>query len=85
MVRGDFGLDEYVVYIDLHCLTNLFLEHHINQMLVGHSCVLESKGHHLIVVQAVVCDKGGVLLIWDVHGDLIIPLISIHKAEQLVS
>ena len=73
VVRGNFSLDEHVIYINLHCLANLFLEHHIDQMLVGHSCVLESKGHHLVAVQVVVSDEEGVLLILDMHEDLIIP------------
>ena len=73
VVGGDFGLDEHVVYISLCCLANLFLEHHVNQMLVGCSCVLESKGHHHVAVQAVVCDEEGVVLIWDMHGDPILP------------
>ena len=30
VVRCYFRLDEHVVYVNLHCLTNLFLEHHIN-------------------------------------------------------
>ena len=73
VVRGNFGLDEHVIYINLYCLANLFLEHHINQTLVGRSYVLESKGHHLVAVQVVVYDERGMLLIQDVHGDLIIP------------
>ena len=53
-------------------------------MLVGRTCVLESKGHHLIAVQTAVGDERGMLLIRDVHGDLIVSRVDIHKVEQLV-
>ena len=73
MVRGNLGLNEHVIYIDLHRFADLFLKHHIDQPLVGRSHILKSKRHHLIAVQAVVCDERGVILIWYMHRDLVIP------------
>ena len=72
VVKCNFGLDEYVINIDLHCLIDLFFEHHIDQTLVGCTYILESKGHYPVAVQVAVSDERGVLLIRDVHGDLIV-------------
>ena len=57
VVRGNLGFDEHVIYIDLHHFADLFLEHHIDQSLVGHTPILKSKRHHLVAVQAAVCDE----------------------------
>ena len=50
VVRSDLGLDEHVIYIDLHHFADLFLEHHIDQPLVGRFRILKSKRHHLVAV-----------------------------------
>ena len=58
MVYSGLQLDEHVVHIDLNCLTNLFLKHHIDKTLVGCSSFLEIERHDLIAVELVVSDEG---------------------------
>ena len=72
MVSDGLQLDKHVVYIDLHCSTNLLFEHHIDKKLVGCSCVLETKWHDLVIVEPMVCNEEGVFLIRDMHWDLVI-------------
>ena len=48
VVCSGLRLDEHVIYVDLHCLTNLFLEHYIDKTLVGCSGILETERYDLI-------------------------------------
>ena len=85
VVGGDLDLDDHVVYIDLHCLADLFFEHHVDKRLVGRASVLKSKSHHFVAIQVAIYHERGVFSIWDIHGDLVVPRISIYEAEQLMS
>ena len=64
--------EKHVVHIDLYHLANLLFEHHIDKMLVGRSCVLETEWHDLVIVEPAVCDEGSVFLVKDMHWDLVI-------------
>ena len=85
VVKGNLGLDKPIIYVDFHCFPNLHFEHHVDQPLIGNTHIFESKWHYLIAIQPAICDERGVLLVWDVNRDLIVPRICVYEAEQLVS
>ena len=72
VVSGGLRLDEHVIHLDLHGLANLFFEHHIDETLVGYSCILKTKRHDLVIVEPAVCDEGSVFLIGYMHWDLVV-------------
>ena len=80
MVYSGLQLDEHVIHIGLHCVTNLFPDHLVDKMLVGCSGILETEQHDLIIVEPAVCNEGSVFLIGYMHRDLVVPRISLHEA-----
>ena len=80
MVCSGLRLDEHVIHVDLHCLANLLLEHHVDEMLIGRSDILKTERHDFIIIQPAVCNEGSVFLVGDMHQNLVIPGIGIHEA-----
>ena len=81
VVYSGLQLDELVVNVDLHYLTDLFLEHHIDKTLIGCSGIFEYERHDLIADPAV-RDEGSVFLIRYMHRDLVVSRIGVHEAYQ---
>ena len=52
MVRHGHTLYQHIVYVDLHSLPNLRLEHLIHKALIGGFTILKSERHHLVAVAA---------------------------------
>ena len=42
--------DKHVIHIDLHVVIGLISKYLVDQPLIGHSDILESKGHNFVVV-----------------------------------
>ena len=79
------ALYQHVIHIVFHVPPNLWMEHMVNQPLICCPCVLQTEGHHLITEQALISDKGCLLLVYLVHPYLIISEESIHKTKQPVT
>lgn len=75
------ALGEHVIDVDFHISINLVFENLIHQVLVGDSCILQTKRHHFIVVNTFVDHDGDILLILGSHPDLVVSPEGIHKAK----
>ena len=79
MVGLIFAFHQHVVYVHLHIPSNLVREHAVHLSLVGGSCVLQSKGHNFVLVQPLVDNKRGLLLIVFVHKNLVVSRKCVHE------
>lgn len=59
--------DEHVVYVDLHCVTQVVCEHFFDQPLVGCTDILQAEGHNLVAEDPPFGDEGRLLLVVWVH------------------
>ena len=66
------GLDEHVVYVDLHCVAQVVCEHLVDKSLVGCAGVLQTEGHDLVAEDPPFGDEGCLLLVVWVHKNLIV-------------
>lgn len=72
-VVGLFGaLDEHVVNVDLHILTNLVFENLIDQSLIDSSCIFQIKRCYFITINTFFDDERCILLILGSHPYLAI-------------
>ena len=81
---GSGGFYQHVIYVHLHGRSYLLLEHSVHQPLIGSSCVLEPKWHHMITISSLCCNKRGLFLVVWVHADLVIAGEGIHKNEEFM-
>lgn len=73
MVYLIFGFDEHIVIVYLHANPNLICKHSVYQPLVGGSSVLQPERYHIVTIQAFFGYKACVLLVRQMHGDLVVP------------
>ena len=51
----------------------------------GGSCVLQSVGHYLIAVGSLPNDECGLLLVAEIHTDMIVAREGVHETEEFVA
>ena len=73
------GFDEHVINVHLHCLSELFREHTVDESLISHAGILKTEWHHPIAVGSVVGYECSFFLVVGVHHDLIIPGERVHE------
>lgn len=56
-------------------------EDQVDHSLEGGSSVLQTKGHNFTTVYPLIGDEGCLVLIWQVHLDMVVSKVSIYKAE----
>ena len=76
------SLNQHVVDIHFHNLTNFIFKHGVNEPLISCPRILEAKGHDLVTVQSFIGDKGCVGLVGGVHFDLVVARVGIEEAER---
>jgi len=79
-----YAFDQHVVDIHLHDAPNWALEDFV-YALECNPRVLESEGHHLVIVDSPISDEGRLVFVWRVHLDLVISGIDVHEAKELWS
>ena len=79
------GFYQHVIYIHLHSCAYLLLEHPVHQPLIGSSCILEPKRHHMITIGSLRCDERGLFLVVWVYTDLVVAGEGIHKIEEFMA
>ena len=72
MIETLFRFDKHIIDIEFHCLAHKWPEYLCHQSLVGCPGVLESKRHHIVVVQPVWCDEGHFFHIRRKHKNLVV-------------
>jgi hypothetical protein len=81
---GVSGLDDHVVHISLDVLV-LFIETLLDSSLVGSAGVLQPERHCRVAVGAKRCDERGLLLVFFLDSDLVVPRVAVEEAEQVAA
>ena len=79
------GFYEHIIYVHLHCFSDLFGEHTVDESLVSCASILKTERHHPVAVSAAVSYEYGFLLIVGVHYDLIVPGECVHERQKFVT
>ena len=80
-----FGLDDYVVNIDLDVSPNLLSETVLHHSLVGGTRVLEPEGHCCVTVDAERRDECCFVFVFFLHLDLVVARIGIQEGQALTA
>ena len=78
------GCYEHIIDVDLHCFSELFGKHAVDESLVSCASILKTDRHHPVAVSAAVSYECGFPLIAGVHHDLIVPGERIHEGQEFV-
>jgi hypothetical protein len=82
---GVSGLDDHVIHIGFDVLVELPLEEGLDSSLIGGAGVLQPEGHGRVVVCAKRGDERGLLLVFFLDRDLVVPGVAVEEAEQVAA
>ena len=72
-----------LIYMDFYIPSNLWTKHMVNQPLVCCPCILQIERNHLVTKQALIGDKGCLLLVCLVHPYLVVSRETSMKLSNL--
>jgi hypothetical protein len=78
---GVSGLDDHVIHVGFHVLVELSLEAGLDSSLVCSAGVLQPEGHGRVAVRAKRGDERGLLLVFFLDSDLVVPGVAVEEAE----
>jgi hypothetical protein len=78
---GVSGLDDHIIHIGFDVLVGLPLETGLDSSLVGSAGVLQPEGHGRVAVTAKRGDERGLLLVFFLDSDLVVPRVVVEEAE----
>jgi hypothetical protein len=79
------GLDNNIIHVGFDILVELLLEVGLDSSLVGGASVLQPERHRRVAVGAEWGDEHGLLLVFFLDGDLVVPGVAIEEAEQVAA
>jgi hypothetical protein len=79
------GLDDHVIHIGFDILVELCLETLLDGSLVSSAGVLQPERHGRVAVRAKRGDKHGLLLVFFLDSDLVLPGVAVEEAEQVAA
>jgi hypothetical protein len=79
------GLDDHVIHIGFNILVELLLEAGLDGSLVGGAGVLQPERHRCVAVGAKWGDEHGLLLVFFLDDDLVVPGVAVEETEQVAS
>jgi hypothetical protein len=82
---GVSSLDDHVIHVSFDVLVELPLETGLDSSLVGSADVLQPKGHGCVAVRAKRGDERGLLLVFFLDCDLVVPGVAVEEAEQVAA
>jgi hypothetical protein len=82
---GISGLDDHVIHLGFDVLVELSLETVLDSSLKCGAGVLQPERHCCVVVDAERGDEGGLLLIFFLDSDLVVPGVAVEEAEQVAA
>jgi hypothetical protein len=82
---GVSGLDDHVIHIGFDVLVELSLETGLDSSLVSSTGVLQPEGHGHVAVRAKRGDERGLLLVFFLDYDLVVPGVVVEEAEQVAA
>ena len=65
-------LNEHVVYVNFHGVSKVVSKHFVDQLLVGYTCILQTKRCDRVAEDAPFSDEYSILLFIQVHEDLVV-------------
>jgi hypothetical protein len=78
---GVSGLDDHVTHIGFDVLVELPLEAGLDSWLIGSAGVLQPEGRGHVAVRAKRGDERGLLLVFFLDCDLVVPGVAVEEAE----
>ena len=78
-------LNNHIVNVDFHLFAYKVLKDFIDESLIRGPGVLKSKRHDIVIEQAAVSYKGGILFVIWVQGNLMIPRKIIPETQHVIS
>jgi hypothetical protein len=79
------SLDDHVIHVGFNILVELLLEGGLDSSLTGSTGVLRSERHHRVEVGAEWGDERGLLLVFFLDYDLVVPGVAVEEAEQVAA
>ena len=79
------GFDEHIVDINLHCFTELFIEHTVHESLVSCAGVFEAEGHYPVAIGPAISNERSLLAIVGIHQNLIVTREGIHERQKFIA
>lgn len=76
---------DHAIQIHFQCLSYFLLEDHVHPFMVGHTNILYSEGHDVVLIIGMFDHELCLYPVEFEHMYLIIPRISIHEWKQLIS
>jgi hypothetical protein len=78
---GISGLDDHIIHIGFDVLVELLLEAVPDSSLVGGTGVLQPERHCCVAIGAEWGDECGLLLVFFLDSDLVVPEVAVEEAE----
>jgi hypothetical protein len=82
---GVSGLDDHVIHIGFNVLVELLLEVGLDSSLVCSADILQPERHCCVAVGAEQGDECGLLLVFFLDSNLVVPGVAVEEAEQVVA
>jgi hypothetical protein len=82
---GVSGLHDHVMHVGFDILVELPLEAGLDSSLIGRAGVLQPEGHGRVAVHAKRGDERGLLLVFFLDCDLVVPEVAVEEAEQVAA
>jgi hypothetical protein len=79
------GLDDHIIHIGFHVLGELLLEAGLDSSLVRGAGVLQPERHRCVAVGAERGDERGLLLVFFLDGNLVVPGVAAEEVEQVAA
>jgi hypothetical protein len=79
------GLDNHIIHVSLDVLVELSLETDLDSSLVGSAGVLQPERHGCVAVGTERGDERGLLLVFFLDSNLVVPGVAVEEAEQVAA
>jgi hypothetical protein len=79
---GISGLDDHVIHVGLDILVELFLETLLDSSFIGGAGILQPERHCRVVVGAERGDKHGLLLVFFLDCNLVVPGVAVKEQSR---
>jgi hypothetical protein len=79
------GLDDHVIHLGFDVLVELPLEAGLDSSLICSISVLQPEGHGRVAIRMKPGDERGLLLVFFLDRDLVVPGVAVEEAEQVVA
>jgi hypothetical protein len=82
---GISGLDDHVIHVGFDVLVGLSLETGLDSSLVSGASILQPERHDRVVVGTERGDERGLLLVFFLDSNLVVPGVAVEEAEQVAA